>query len=112
MKNYRLSSGTTERYTSFEALREGFGMKPIVKKTSDKEKLSEQQKKFVEKHICKACGMPMTYIHGNIIACKNPKCKGIEIQREDKEGNIITSYITSCELLSERGAEIANNIFN
>lgn len=54
----------------------------------------------------------MTFIHGNVMACKNPKCKGIEIKREDKEGNVITSYINSCEILNEKGAEIANNIFN
>ena len=41
-----------------------------------------------------------------------PKCKGIEVKREDKEGNEIVSYITSCEILGDRGAEIANNIFN
>ena len=33
-------------------------------------------------------------------------------QDEDKEGNVITSYINSCEILNEKGAEIANNIFN
>ena len=35
MKNYRLSSGTKEHYTSLADLREAWGMKPIVKKTSD-----------------------------------------------------------------------------
>lgn len=112
MNNYRMSKGTTEHYTSLAALREGWGMKPVIKKTRDSEKLAEQQKTFVNKHICKACGLPMTYIHGNIMACKNPECKGIEVKREDKEGNEIVSYITSCEILGDRGAEIANNIFN
>ena len=112
MKNYRLSSGTKEHYTSLADLREAWGMKPIVKKTNDAEKLAKQQEKFVSKHICKACGQPMTFIHGNVMACKNPKCKGIEIKREDKEGNVIISYINSCEILNDKGAEIANNIFN
>lgn len=112
MTNYRLSSGITEHYTSFSDLREAWGMKPIIKKTNDKAKLAEQQKVFINKHKCKACGVPMTYTGGNIMVCKNPKCKGIEIKREDKEGNTITSYINSCEILGEKGAEIANNIFN
>lgn len=112
MNNYRMSKGTTEHYTSFTALREAWGMKPVIKKTRDKDKLEKQQEAFVNKHKCKACGRPMTYIHGNIMACTNPDCKGIEIKREDKEGNVIISYITSSELLDNRGAEIANNIFN
>lgn len=92
MNNYRMSKGTTEHYTSLAALRR-LGMKPVIKKTRDSEKLAEQQKTFVNKHICKACGLPMTYIHGNIMACKNPKCKGIEVKREDKEGNEIVSTL-------------------
>ena len=44
--------------------------------------------------------------------CLNPKCKGIEVKHEDKEGNVTVSYITSYDLLDDLGAEIANNIFN
>lgn len=112
MKNYRLSKGTTEHYTSLDALREGWGMKPVVKKTSDVEKLAKQQESFVKRHICRACGLPMAYIDGNVMTCRNPECKGIEVKREDKDGNEITTYLISYEILGERGAEIANNIFN
>lgn len=112
MKNYRMSKGTTEHYTSLEDLRISFGLKPVTKKTRDDEKLKKQQESFVKKHRCKACGMPMTYMNGNVMTCQNPKCKGIEIKRLDKEGNEVTSYITSYDILDDKGAEIANNIFN
>lgn len=112
MKNYRMSKGTTKHYTSLTDLREDFKLKPIIKKTSDAEKLAKQQESFVNKHKCKACGLPMTYMNGNIMTCKNPECKGIEIKREDKDGNEIVTYVTPYEVLSDKGAEIANNIFN
>ena len=89
MSNYRMSKGTTEHFTSLEEMRTAWGMKPVTKKTSDRKKLKEQQERFLSKHKCKACGTPMTYIHGNVMACKNPECKGIEIKREDKDGNEI-----------------------
>ena len=68
--------------------------------------------RFLSKHKCKACGAPMTYIHGNVMACKNPECKGIEIKREDKDGNEMVSYINSFCTLDDLGAEIASNIFS
>lgn len=111
MKHYRMSNGTTEHYTSLEDLRVAWGMKKLIKKTSDAVKLKKQQESFSNKHKCKACGNPLTYSGGNIMTCTNPDCKGIKIEREDKEGNIITSYITSFCLLDPLGAEIANNIF-
>ena len=98
MSNYRMSKGTTEHFTSLEEMRTAWGMKPVIKKTSDKKKLKEQQERFLSKHKCKACGTPMTYIHGNVMACKNPECKGIEIN----------SFCT----LDDLGAEIASNIFS
>ena len=112
MRNYRMSKDTTERYSSLEDLRNAWGMTPVTKKTKDLTKLEKQKEAFVNKHKCKACGQPMTYIHGNIMACTNSDCKGIEIKREDKEGNILISYINSFDLLEDKGAEIANNIFS
>lgn len=112
MSNYRMSKGTTEHFTSLEEMRTAWGMKPVTKKTSDKKKLKEQQERFLSKHKCKACGTPMTYIHGNVMACKNPGCKGIEIKREDKDGNEMVSYINSFCTLDDLGAEIASNIFS
>ncbi len=112
MGNYRMSKDTTERYTSFEDLRNAWDMTPVIKKTKDLTKLEKQKEAFVNKHKCKACGQPMTYIHGNIMACTNSDCKGIEIKRKDKEDNILVSYINSFDLLEDKGAEIANNIFS
>lgn len=112
MSNYRMSKGTTEHFTSLEEMRTAWGMKPVTKKTSDKKKLKEQQERFLSKHKCKACGTPMIYIHGNVMACKNPECKGIEIKRKDKDGNEMVSYINSFCTLDDLGAEIASNIFS
>ena len=112
MKNYRMSKGTTEHYTSFKDLREAWGLPKVTNKTRDAKKLKKQQESFLSKHICRACGNPLTYTGGNIMTCINPDCKGIKIEREDKEGNIITSYITSVHLLDSAGEKIAHNIFS
>lgn len=112
MSYYRMSKGTTEHYTSLEDLRAAFGMEPFLKKTKDASKLVKQQENFGNKHKCKACGQPMTYMNGNVMTCTNPNCKGIEVKREDADGNVIVSYITSYDLLDDLGADIAKNIFN
>lgn len=78
MSNYRMSKGTTEHFTSLEEMRTAWGMKPVTKKTSDRKKLKEQQERFLSKHKCKACGTPMTYIHGNVMACKILNVKGLK----------------------------------
>jgi hypothetical protein len=112
MREYRMSKGTTEHYTDLASLRAAWGKEPVTKKTKDVVKLKKQQEDFMSKHRCKACGAPMTYTGGNIMTCLDPKCKGIEVKHEDKEGNVTVSYITSYDLLDDLGAEIANNIFN
>ncbi|MDO5764971.1 MAG: hypothetical protein Q4P84_04650 [Elusimicrobiales bacterium] len=112
MKNYRLGSNTMEHYTSLEELGAAYNCKPFKRKTSDPKKLQDQQERFCSKHICKACGKPMTWISGSIMTCTNSECKGIKIEKTDKDGNIVsTNYITSYNLLDEKGAEIAKNIF-
>lgn len=111
MSNYRLSKGTTEHYTSLEELRAAWGKEPFVKRTKDPDKLVKQQENFLKHYRCKACGKPMTYIGGNMMTCTNEACKGIKVEREDKEGNKIVNYVTSYELLDERFADIANSIF-
>lgn len=112
MKSFRMDHNTTEHYTSFEEAAKAWGCRPVNKKTKDMKKLTEQQEKFCGKHKCKACGRPMTWVGGNQMTCTNDKCKGIKVEREDKEGNKIVSYIVSYELLDDLGAEIANNIFS
>lgn len=112
MKNYRMSKDTTEHYTDLASLRAAWGMDPVTKKTKDENKLHKQQENFANNHKCKACGMPMSYIFGNVMTCVNPKCQGIEVKRIDKDGNEVVSYHTSYDILDDIGAEIANNIFN
>ena len=79
-----MSKGTTEHYTSFKDLREAWGLPKVTNKTRDAKKLKKQQESFLSKHICRACGNPLTYTGGNIMTCTNPDCKGIKIEREDK----------------------------
>lgn len=99
-------------FNSFEELAKSMNIKPVTKVTKDKKKLSEQQEVFVSRHKCKACGEPMTYIGGNMMTCKNPDCKGIKITRDNEDGTKSISYITSYDLLDEKGGEIAGNIFS
>jgi hypothetical protein len=110
MKKFRLSKDTTEHYTSLEELRTAWLLKPVIKKTKDQERLKKQQESFYNKHKCPACSKPMTYLHGNIMTCTNPQCKGIEIKREDNEGNTLISYLTPYDLLDTKGSDIATNI--
>lgn len=111
MKEFRMSKGVTERYTSLEELGKAWGCKPIIKQTKDKDKLQKQRERFCGFHKCKACGEPMVYLGGSMMACTNEKCKGIKQERKDGEGNTIATYLTSYELLDEKYAEIAENIF-
>ena len=112
MSKFRMDRNTTEHYTSFEELARAWGCKPTSKQTKDKKKLKNQQEDFCNRHKCKACGKPMTWVSGNVMACQNPGCKGIKKTRIDKEGNEVITYLPSYDLLSEKGAEIANNIFS
>lgn len=111
-KGMRLSKNTTAHYSSFEELRAALGKPPVSKQTSDKKKLKKQRENFCNRHICKACGEPMTYIGGNVMTCTNDKCRGIKYEREDHEGNKVVRYFTSYDLLDDLGGEIASNIFS
>ena len=112
MRQFRIGGGFKECYFSLGECAKAWGCKPVTKQTKDKKKLESQREKFCAKHRCKACGQPMTYIGGNQMACTSEKCKGIKVEREDKEGNKVVSYVTSYELLDSKGAEIAANIFS
>ena len=112
MRNYRMGVNTKEHYTSFKEMGAAWGCKPVTKKTEDAEKLKNQQEKFCARHRCSACGEPMAWVDGHWMTCVNEKCKGIKVEREDKEGNKIISYVVSCEKLDDLGAEIAAVIFS
>lgn len=111
MSKFRMDRNTTEHYTSFEDLAKAYGCKPVTKQTSDKNKLKKQQENFCDKNKCRACGKSMSFVTGNVMACQNPECKGIKWKRIDKEGNEIITYLPSYNLLNDRSANIANNIF-
>ena len=111
MKEFRKSKGVTERYTSLEELRKGFGLKPIKKRTNDEAKLKAQQEKFVG--TCRVCKKPLTWIEGtNICACKNPECKGIKMTGTNEDGTEKVWYIPVTRILNDKGMEIAERLFS
>ena len=113
MKRTKMSMDTTTHFTSFEELRAAWGLKPLTKKrTKDTKKLESQREAFCKKHLCKACGRPMTYIGGNQMVCSNQDCMGIRFERKGKDGNTEVHYSPSYELLDDKGAVIAYNIFD
>lgn len=111
MKEFRKSKGVTERYTSLEEMAKAWGVKPFIKQTKDKEKLQKQRENFCNFYKCPSCGQPMTYMGESIMTCTNEKCKGIKHERKDNDGNTIVTYSVSYELLDDKFAERAKNIF-
>ena len=112
MKHYRMSKGETEHYSSLEDLRVAWGLKPITKQTKDEQKLTKQREHFLGKHLCSACKKPMTYIGGNQMVCQNENCKGIKHETKTETGDVRIWYTPSFELLDDKGADIAHNIFS
>lgn len=113
MSEFRMDNNTKEYYTSFVELAAAWKCKPVNRQTKDKKKLESQREKFCNRHLCKACKYPMTLmLDTNTMYCSNDKCKGIPMERIDKEGNKIITYKPSFELLDDLGAEIGNNIFS
>ena len=53
----------------------------------------------------------MTWIGESMMTCMNEKCRGIKNEKTDAEGNVIVTYSTSYEILEDKYAEIASNIF-
>ena len=97
------------RYFGLEELASAYN----VKRTSNQEKLAERQKKFLTHHICKSCGEPLIWETGNVMVCKNPACKGIKIKTaKDETDEEKTIYVPSFELLEDKYADIAENLFS
>lgn len=115
MNKEKIKKGTSPSYSSFEEVREKvWNLPPLRKKNKDPEVLKQQQEHFCNKKYnrCKACGQPMTYVEGNIMACTNENCKGIRVEKKDDEGNVKVSYVTSFNILSDFDAMKANNMFS
>lgn len=110
MKEIKRSKVASEKYTSLEELRKGFGLSPIKKKTKDEQKLKAQQEKFVG--TCRVCKKPLTWIEGtNICACQNPDCKGIKMTGTNEDGTEKVWYVPVTRTLNEKGMEIAERLF-
>ena len=113
MKEYRKAKGVKEQYDSLEALRKGWGCKELGKRrTKDENKLQAQREAFCGHHLCKGCQKPMTYIGGNQMACTDPACKGIKSERTLPDGTKVVNYEVAYDLLDEKYAEIAFNLFD
>lgn len=104
---------TLKSYSSFEELGRAWGLRPVVKQTKDKKKLSSQREAFGKRHLCPACKEPMTYVGGsNIMCCQQPDCNGVKREfRNDETGDVIVKYEPAFHTLDTLGAEIATNIF-
>ena len=111
MREFRKAKGVTEHYTSLEELRAGFGLKPVVRRTKDENKLKAQQEKFLG--TCKVCKQPMTLISGsNVLACQNPECKGIKMTGTNEDRSEKVWYVPVSKVLDEKGFQIAMNLFD
>lgn len=100
-----------KHFHSFAELAKAMGVNPVKR---NKEKLESQREKFVNRHICRACGKAMEWIPDtNQMVCKNPECKGIKFTKVDKEtGESKVVYGVSFSPLDNLGAKIARDIFN
>lgn len=98
-------------YYSFDEIgQELFGLKPYKRVTKDKQKLADQRTKFLG--ICPYCKQPATYISGtNIVVCQNSDCKGKKYTKKFDDGTEVVSYKPFIKILSDKGADIANTIF-
>ena len=111
MREFRKSKDCTEHYTSLEELRKAYGLKPVIRKAKDSDKLKSDQEKFLG--TCKVCKHPLSWIENtNVCACKNPECKGFKMtSKNEEEGIEKVWYIPITKTLDEIGFQIAMNLF-
>lgn len=113
MKEYRKAKGVKEQYNSLEELRAAWGCRELGKRrTKDMDKLTAQREAFRSHHKCKGCGQPMTYVGAGAMACTNPACKGIKVERILADGTKIVNYEVSYDVLDSKYVEIAENLFD
>lgn len=110
MKEFRKDKNCTEHYTSFEELGKAWGLKPVIKRTKNENKLKIQKNKFLG--ICPYCKEQLSYVGGNVIVCKNEKCNGKKVEKEYEDGSKSVMYYPYVKLLDKRGENIAQNIFD
>lgn len=112
MREFRAAQGVTEHYTSFEALRAGWGLPELTKKRPKDEKvLQEKREKFLG--ICRVCKKPLSLIEGcNVLACKNESCRGVKMTSQNEDGTEREWYIPVTRILDDKGFEISMNLFD
>lgn len=94
-----------KRYFSFSEL-------PFPIKKNKKQNIDELRERFEKRHTCIVCQQPMTWIQGtNIVACKNPECKGKKIEKKFSDGTTIVEYKPYYHTLDIKGTEIAEKIY-
>ncbi len=63
------------RYFSFsEFAKDVFNIPEKSTTKTDDDKVKDIRESFEKKHVCKVCNMPLTYVGGNVMCCKNPEC--------------------------------------
>ena len=101
-------------YYSFDDIAvEEFGMKPLNRRTNDKQKLEAQREKF--EGTCPYCHQRAKFIVGtNVVVCVNPKCNGKKVVvKGDPETGLQDTviYRPFVRTLTDNAAMIGNTIF-
>ena len=108
-KMLNITEGKT--YHSFTELAKDIGLKPVNKRTKNKEKLESQRSKFLGK--CPHCGQPLTHItNTNVLVCGNENCKGKKREYTNKDGEKIVKYDPYAKVLYDKSATIAHALFD
>ena len=99
-------------YHSFAEYAQGeYNAKPNTNRTNDKQKLESQRTKFLG--TCPYCKQPNKFIVGtNVIACSNDKCVGKTVIITRDDGTEYVKSIPYTRILSEKGMEIGNTLFD
>ena len=99
-------------YHSFAEYAEGeHDAKPMSGRTKAVQKLKSQREKFVG--TCPYCKQLNKFIYGtNIVACVNEKCNGKTITLTNDDGTEYVKHIPYTRLLSDKGMEIGNILFD
>ena len=111
--NNKKHSKDVKILTSLEELRAAYNLPPLRRQTRDKKKLESQRQFFLSKHKCPACETEMVYVEDtNVMYCPNKDCGGFKRVFTDEETEETTvDRSMAFDILDEKGAKIANNIF-
>lgn len=94
------------RYFSFKEL-------PFPVKEQKKHNNDELRERFEKRHLCIVCHQPMIWVSGtNILACKNPECKGRKVEKTLSDGTIKVEYKPYFHTLDIKGTEIAEKLYS